>query len=212
VLPAPSLPEAFSRELQARLAAREFGIRPGHDLTAEFRLLRDFRSGDSVRAVHWPASLRNGGLLVRESDPPPPRSERFGVLLHSCGHEGGATLVTPESFESLLRLASGLLQGLRRDGIEVLWIRFPDPPRLLRRDADFDAALDRLALLPRPASRSLEGLAEAARPLAECDERFVLADTPRATWEPTVRESIGTAHWLDLRSYSPAPLRLRSCA
>ncbi len=207
-LPAPALPSVVSSELTLRLAAWRHGGAWGHELSAEFRLLRDFRSGDPARAVHWPSSLRHRNLLARESEPPPFRSGRFGVLLHSLqtapSPDSPRGLVTPEDFEVLLRMASGLLRKLRGAGVVVAWRHFPGPARILKSRRDFDAELDRLSVAARYGVRDIGDLVAAARALEACTDHIILSDTPREAWESTLRTSLASAHCLDLRSFAPA--------
>ncbi len=50
--------------------------------------IREYRDGDDLRRIHWPASARTGGLMVRQEDRPAKR--RAVVLLDSRagGHAG----------------------------------------------------------------------------------------------------------------------------
>src|SRR5262249_56825539 len=60
-----------------RRPSRHAVVTPGAQ--AELHGLRDYRPGDSPRAVHWRSSARRGRLLVREFEEPP-GDELLGVL------------------------------------------------------------------------------------------------------------------------------------
>lgn len=160
------------------------------DPLAEFRWLREFRPGDAVRGIPWPASLRAGSLLYRETEPPLPRRPRYALVLHSAQRPG--SVVVPEAYERLIRIAAGLLQHFRHRGIETVFCQAPGSVHRLRRPRDFEARLDQLALSRRPPSLPLDALfapaqAAASDPFLACDEVFVLGDTPKEYWEPAAR-------------------------
>ena len=51
------------------------------DAPTEFRYLREFRPGDSVKNIHWPSSTRAGQFFIKETDPPIPQPLEYGLLL-----------------------------------------------------------------------------------------------------------------------------------
>jgi uncharacterized protein (DUF58 family) len=67
---------------------------PGSEISG----LRDFRSGDPLRRIHWRASLRRGSLIVRESEGEHPAEQE--VRLKTQGVEPG------QVFESAVRRAA----------------------------------------------------------------------------------------------------------
>lgn len=156
----------------------------------EFRALREFRTGDSPRAVHWPASTRTARLMVRESEPPRPPPPFSGLLLHQ--HSSAGTLIRPQHFEILLRMGTGLLLGWRKEGTPAVFAIAAEgrPPCLLARNADFAACLDQLATAapePGPIPALQDWLDEHGAALASCDHLHVLGPAPREDWEETVR-------------------------
>lgn len=199
VIPDPFLPPGLRDQIEGLLTAHALwtGI---PDPTSEFRLLREFRNGDSVRRIHWPASLRNGDLLVREPDPPRPMPSRYGILIHSFSPPG--EMVTPESFEMILRIAAGLLYRFREAGIEIIYHPFPRKAVRLRHREDFDREIDQLALAIRSPFSSLSKLDSARKELENCDEIFVLSDANRSYWESTVASQLGRCHSIDSKSLS----------
>lgn len=194
VRPDPYLPPLLRHHLDRQLAAtpRNSGFA---DPAAEFRFLREFRNGDPVRRIHWPASLKGGEILVRETDPPAPDPLCFGVLLHGFSPVG--ELVVPEQFESLLRILAGMLCRFRSAEAQVVLAILPDEPRRLAEPATFDRALDRLATLRRAPFSDTTRFADAALAFEECDELFVLGDTPQARWGDAALEHLGPCHLVD---------------
>ena len=119
IVPRPLIPRFLSKVLEQveREAALHSMLQP--DGPAEFRSMREFRSGDRIKNIHWPTSTRSGQLFVRESDPPQPRPQRYGLLLHSYSAAG--EIVQPERFEVGLRIATGLLIHFQKRGIPVMF-------------------------------------------------------------------------------------------
>lgn len=137
------------RRVPARGAGRRPEGRPrvragaGSDLLA----LRAYRPGDSPRQVHWKASARAGGLLVRQ--------------FAAEGAEGFTVWVCPDArrwarsaqFELLLRLAGSLAEDLYRQGRLRRFAFGGEPAFAVRRLPDLERVLDRLALAePGPSS------------------------------------------------------------
>jgi len=202
VRPAPHLPSALRSRIDGLLSASSLA-RSASDPAAEFRLLREFRPGDHVAAIHWPASVKVDRLLVREPDPPEPRPSRFGVVIHSfCP---GGRLVTPENFETVLKMVAGLLLRLRRTGARVELRTPPGEASTLRSDRDFAAALDGLALAKRRTLASPQALLEAIDGLPGCDEVFVFGDAELALWEHLAASGGRPVTCIDPQSFSATP-------
>lgn len=198
--PRPGLPPALEQRLdQLTLEAAERPHEPPEPLS-EFRLLREFRNGDPVRGIHWPASLRTGRLQVVETERPRPKPRRYGLLLHS--HEAPGSIVTPETYEIVLHIVTGLLLRFQRDEIPLVFAQAPEPARELKGRADFLRQLDTLALSRR---RPLRGLrfpddpdgVDRRDPFDGCDEVFVIGDSPLETWEETARRRFPRCTCLD---------------
>ena len=201
VLPDPFLPDRLRNHIDGQLAASS----PWNGLpdpTAEFRLLREFRPGDSVRRIHWPSSLKSGDLLVREPDPPRPSPRRYGILVHSFLPE--REIVTPETFEMILRIVAGLLCRFRESGIEIFYQHLPGSARVLRFREDFDRELDRLATVFRTPYSSIGPVVEAVAQFSGCEELFVLGDCPRQLWQQEIALEAGSCHCIDAGSLSLA--------
>jgi uncharacterized protein (DUF58 family) len=124
----------------ARRASGETVARVGQsdDLLA----LRRYAQGDSQRLIHWKASARTGEWLVRQ---------------FATEAEQGLSLLIdpdrtrwprPEQCELMISLAATLAEDLFREG-RLAWVEIvPDAPRRVRRVADLEAVLDRLARIP----------------------------------------------------------------
>jgi uncharacterized protein (DUF58 family) len=124
----------------ARRASGETVARVGQsdDLLA----LRRYAQGDSQRLIPWKASARTGEWLVRQ---------------FATEAEQGLSLLIdpdrtrwprPEQCELMISLAATLAEDLFREG-RLAWVEIvPDAPRRVRRVADLEAVLDRLARIP----------------------------------------------------------------
>ncbi|HEX3098013.1 MAG TPA: DUF58 domain-containing protein [Usitatibacter sp.] len=106
--------------------------RPSPSLGQEFfREVRDYRSGDNPRHIHWRSSAHHGRLIVRQFDAIA-TSETWNVLdLDPSVHAGaGASHTLEYALELAASLASyrvrsgvrcGMAGGLRPDGTFALW-------------------------------------------------------------------------------------------
>lgn len=197
VLPDPWLPPRLRDHVDGLLVSASpwTGV---PEPASEFRYLREFRGGDAVRKIHWPASLKTGELLVRETEPPRPLPTRYGILLHSFSPTG--ELVTPESFETVLRITAGLLYRFRNAGIEIVFQVFPDEAVGLQHREDFDRALDELALLRRKPISDLSLMESHPGAFQYCDEVFVISDCSRELWENELSATLPVAHCIDAKS------------
>ncbi len=198
LLPRPYLPGKLRRHLcRVSLESGMYAHEPP-DPSSEFRLLREFRPGDPVRSIHWPATLRTDRLEVSEMDPPRPRPRSFGILIHSF--EPPAKILTPGTFEMMLRIATGLLLRFRNEETPVVFRHLPENAVKLRNRTLFDAQLDRLAVISRTPFRSLDFLLSAATDVAHCDEVFVLSDCPQEEWEKPIQSLLKRCACIDARS------------
>jgi uncharacterized protein (DUF58 family) len=87
----------------------------------EFRGIRAWKPGDSVKRIHWPASARSfargQGLRVREFDPPGFSPKNCIVIFHSHAVKG--TIYRKDRFERAISLAAGTLSYLYSRQIEA---------------------------------------------------------------------------------------------
>lgn len=202
VIPKPFLPPHLQRyieNLQDDFCLPSFAP---PDPSAEFKYLRAFRHGDSLKSIHWPTSLRTDELLIREPEPPSPRPRRFGILAHSFSPTGN--IETPETFEMILRIVAGLLFHFRSCEVEVHYQILPNEQVLLSNGASFSRAIDQLALQSRHPLASQEAIISAANSFHGCDDLFVISDCPLAEWEPSLRATGLPLSCLDSVSLSSA--------
>ncbi|MBM6404129.1 DUF58 domain-containing protein [Phycicoccus sp. CSK15P-2] len=105
--------------------------------------IREYRDGDDLRRIHWPATARTGALMVRQEDRPAKR--RAVVLLdtRAIGHGGTGRASSLEwSITTVASLVAHLV-----DGAHAVHLLVPDPgsDRGTRHDDTLDGALDALA-------------------------------------------------------------------
>lgn len=105
--------------------------------------IREYREGDDLRRIHWPATARTGDLMVRQEDRPARR--RAVILLdnRSGAHQGrGAT----SSFEWFVTMAASVGAHALDLGYAVHLLT-PDPSvdSGTRNDDHLEAMLDTLA-------------------------------------------------------------------
>lgn len=218
VLPKPWLPSRLRERLEVISQQSAENVNEPPDPLAEFRYLREFRHGDPVRGIHWPTSLRSGRLQFAETEPPRPKPSRYGIFLHS--YEAPGTLITPETYELILRIATGLLMRFQREEIAVWFCQAPGTPVLLRERHEFSSMLDALALSRRRPMSTLEATFGGSNvwgsdPFLTCDEVFVLGDGPLAGWEEAARARFAHLTCLDttrLAHGSRPGLRIRALA
>lgn len=163
VFPDPETPQALKMLSEADYMEGEMGYRPAHDWTGEFRGIRDFQSGDALKAIHWPASARSRHLVVRECDLPV--AEKISILFHSYFAPG--QLVQAEAFDHSMRLLAGLLFHCQRRNAPLDltasffgWktMEIPDPQRLEPALALLADARQHVEVTPDPLVRRLKAM------------------------------------------------------
>lgn len=189
VYPRPWLPGDLIRDLELSRFEREERLVCDPSPGSEFRGIRDFRSGDAVKTVHWSATARVGDLMVREWDPPVPRPWRLGVILHTV--ENGRRLLRPERWELALRLATGIVTFSRRNGIPLSFVDLTRPGRegefRIPEPRSASALLHHLAVAMRKSTGSGEDLMAAVSRLSrQSDRLYVISDVPVSRWEEIV--------------------------
>jgi uncharacterized protein (DUF58 family) len=105
----------------------------------EMIALRNYAQGDSHRLIHWKASARKRQLLIRQFSSQ--NSDACSLWLRT----DASVWTRPEQFELMLSFAATLAQDLFRSG-RLLSTAIDNAPQApVRRLADVDAFLDRLA-------------------------------------------------------------------
>ena len=105
--------------------------------------IREYRDGDDLRRIHWPATARTGELMVRQEDRPAKR--RAVVLLdtRALAHGGAGP---SGSLEWAVTMAASAVTHLLDLGFAVHLLT-PDPGEEsgVREDSDLDRSLETLA-------------------------------------------------------------------
>ncbi|MEM7698786.1 MAG: DUF58 domain-containing protein, partial [Verrucomicrobiota bacterium] len=184
ILPAPLLPHALARSIDQHLAEAQVDAVGLPEPAAEFRSLREYRAGDSPRRIHWPTSLRERSLLVRETDPPERIPPRFAVIWHVWTPPG--ELVRPDGFEKILQLLAGLLNFLPDRVESTLLISGNGDATELRTTEDYRAVHDSLATVPRTALQDLDTLIGLVGELGSIDQCCILGESDSRHWREAV--------------------------
>jgi uncharacterized protein (DUF58 family) len=95
----------------------------------EFRTVRQYRSGDNPRHIHWRATARHGELLVREMERE--RSSSLVVVLDSRLPEG-SNKEAAGALELAIGFAAELARAAHIAGNQVTLIGFFPEPRVIR--------------------------------------------------------------------------------
>lgn len=145
--------------------------------------IREYRDGDDLRRIHWPATARTGELMVRQEDRPATR--RATVLLDSRAstHRASGSTATFEWSVSAVASVVCHLLGLGY-AVHMLTAQ-PRSEVHVHQDVDVDSALDTLAdVTPTPDEGLVDVLRQASTvtasgglvvavvaPMAESDAR-----------------------------------------
>lgn len=96
----------------------------------EFHGLREYRSGDSPRYVHWRSSARTGQLLVREMEPP--ASEDLVLVLEAWRPDSNAEAAVFADLEEAISLAASVVLAWNRQaGCHLALLVLDRPCRIL---------------------------------------------------------------------------------
>lgn len=124
--------------------------------------VREYRDGDDLRRIHWPATARTGELMVRQEDRPTRR--RAVILVDSRPGTGGAGRTG--ALEWTVTMAASVAAHLLDDGYAVHLLTADEATAgAVRVDDDLDGALDALARLQLGSTDSWPGVIHAASAL-----------------------------------------------
>ncbi len=105
--------------------------------------IREYRDGDDLRRIHWPATARTGELMVRQEDRPATRRATVLLDTRASGHQGHGASAT---FEWSVTAAASVVSHLLDLGYAVhLLTAQPRSEAHVHQDVDLDSALDTLA-------------------------------------------------------------------
>ncbi len=122
--------------------------------------IREYRDGDDLRRIHWPASARTGELMVRQEDRPAKR--RAVVLLDSRagGHAGSGR---SSSLEWCVTTAASVTAHVQRGGYAVhLLTGDPGSDTGAHHDDSLESGLDTLARVTTGPDDGLRAVLHAA--------------------------------------------------
>jgi uncharacterized protein (DUF58 family) len=149
---------------RAALASRDVtAAAAGQSLV--FRGVREFRAGDDVRRIHWPATARRGSPMVRENERD---LQPVFVLFVDLERRGRAGIGRKSTLEYLVRVGASLLWTAHRRGDSFGLVAESDRPVIVppgQGEAHLAAALHELVVAKQAGSRSLLDLVELDRGL-----------------------------------------------
>jgi uncharacterized protein (DUF58 family) len=149
------------------------------------RSLRDYRPGDHPRSIHWRASARRGGLVVKDHERTEPKKAL--VILDTWTPPGTPPEVRDVIVEEAVSLAASLLVALKDEGQKAgLACRVPAISVTSPDRAAFARLEEILARLASPPDPDLGELARASRRAA--DRARVIGVTTRG--EQAFREAL----------------------
>ncbi|MFT4548732.1 MAG: hypothetical protein ACI8XO_004957 [Verrucomicrobiales bacterium] len=180
IFPKPVIPRALEEAEDSDMLEGMSRGTPTRDPSGDFRAIREFQSGDPMKAVHWHATARAGKVMVREFDRPVPES--YAVIFHSYCPPG--YLLAPDSFELSMELLAGLLIKCEETSIPlILAANFTAwQMREIGGQADLNESLRILAVARHQPESDLSGVQAALDALPHGSAAYVLSDTPIVHW------------------------------
>ncbi len=120
--------------------------------------IRNYRDGDELRRVHWPATAHRGELMVRQEDRPARR--RAVLILDSRSSAHGRAPLPSESFEYAISALASVARALLLQGYVVHLLSTQTVSEgTASQPMELDTLLDTLARAQRDDDLSLEGVA-----------------------------------------------------
>ncbi len=120
--------------------------------------IRNYRDGDELRRVHWPATAHRGELMVRQEDRPARR--RAVLILDSRSSAHGRAPLPSASFEYAISALASVARALLLQGYVVHLLSTQTLSEgTAYQPMDLDTLLDTLARAQRDDDLSLEGVA-----------------------------------------------------
>lgn len=164
-------------EVESETAGAEDWL-PQPDWSGDYLGIREFRSGDPLKMIHWRATARTQRLVVREFDRRLPR--RVVICFHSYEPPGQPRL--PDAFESALELLAGLLMQGDEPAVPMEMVADFLDWEPLDLGGGVRPALRVLAQARRRPHSDLEPLVRHLRSLPERSRVHVVSDTPVRLW------------------------------
>jgi uncharacterized protein (DUF58 family) len=167
----------------------------------EWRGLREWRAGDSLKHLHPAASARSlargQGLMVAEHDAPSTAPAQVVVMFHSFATD--RAIIRPEPFERALSLLAGTLRFWVEQQIPTTlvadfdaWCEYPcHHPR------DFQELLDRLATVKRAPHTEWHDWQSAQKSLDPQACLWLISDMPVTSWQRGILPRHAPTHIID---------------
>lgn len=176
--------------------------------------VRDYRDGDDLRRVHWPATARTGSLMVRQEDRPAMR--RAVVIMDSRESVHGPT-VSP-SLEWAVTMAASIVAHCERLNYAVHLVTASPRPGIGRETNRLSTSLEALALVTPGPDEDLAGVLHTAGPVVGAGGLVIAIlgactdETAGAVASLRAPGGTGSAVIVDRTTMSTAPKTLRSGA
>lgn len=180
VYPAPLTPETQRNRSEDRQRDPMSALFAPPIDAGEFRSVREFRSGDRLRSVHWPASLRHDKLVVRQFDPP--LVDAFSFVFHTYSPKG--EMQKPKSFDRCMQLLCGFFLQCKEAGLPFdFTASFNKYQTVEVRDPrDIDHVLELVACAIERPERDPHRFVDRVRRRAETRRCFVVSNIPVSQW------------------------------
>ena len=176
--------------------------------------VRDYRDGDDLRRVHWPATARTGSLMVRQEDRPAMR--RAVVILDSRASVHGPSV--SDSLEWSVTMAASVVAHCERLGYAVHLVTASPRPGIGRESEGLTASLEALALVTPGPDEDLDGVLHTAGPVVGAGGLVVAVvgscadETAPSIASLRAPGGTGAALIVDATTRSPSPPRLASAS
>ncbi|MDO5501954.1 MAG: DUF58 domain-containing protein [Actinomycetia bacterium] len=116
--------------------------------------VRDYRDGDDLRRVHWPATARTGQLMVRQEDRPAMR--RAVVLIDSRESVHGPT--TSRTLEWAITMAASVVSHLDERGFATHLVTASPEPGIGHETTLLESSMEALAFVTPGPEEDLAGV------------------------------------------------------
>lgn len=165
----------------------------------EYHGMRDYRPGDSIRAIHWRTTARTGELMVKEFEVQ--HDQDLVLLLDPWLPRNQAGDAQREALEDLIRFAATVcLETCRRQGRRLTLGWTGSPPSLLQGPASIKLVhelLEQLAVLKGSPEGRLSSLLELIPPTSIREAYLIIASTrPVNLSEQIHRAARAPSAWL----------------
>ena len=176
--------------------------------------IRQYRDGDDLRRIHWPATAKTGNIMVRQEDRPARRRAVVVLDSRSGGHHGAGS---SGSFEWAVTACASVLAHLLEQGYAVHLVtdETADDGRA-GAAMELDPALDVLAMARAGSADQFAEVLHAAHPVTASGGLVVAVttalDEDLARRVASLRQPGGTALAMVLDPHGFAGMRHRSGA